>query len=142
MRILGGFIEENIVHDHDLHRAQRGGNVMSIRIGLRNILALDIDSHETAVERGVEHVGDAQSRFGVERNVPRLLELGAHGVVGDVAIAGQFMRERADVVRALHVILSAQRIDADARTAEVSGQHREVGHRQNGGAALAMLGDS
>ena len=36
------------------------------------------------------------------------------GVVRDVAVAGQFVRERAHVAGALHIVLAAQRIHADA----------------------------
>ena len=65
--------------------------------------------------RGVEHVGDAQARLGVERRAPQRLEHRARRVVGDVAIAGQLVRERAHVAGALHVVLAAQRVHADAR---------------------------
>ena len=92
-------------------------DVLRVRIGLRDILALDVEPLEAAVERGVEHVRNAQAGLGVERDVPRLFEVGAHRGIGNVAIAGQLMRKGADVVGTLHVVLAAQRIDADARRA-------------------------
>ena len=63
-------------------------------------------------------------------------------IAGDVAIARQFVRERAHVAGALHVVLAAQRIHADARTADIAGRHRQVGDRDHGGRALAVLGDA
>ena len=57
-----------------------------------------------------------------------------------MAVAGQLVRERADVVGALHVVLTAQRIDADAGASEVAGRHRQIRHREHRRAALAMLG--
>ena len=45
----------------------------------------------------------------------------AHRVVGDVAIAGQLVREAAHVAAALHVVLPAQRVHADAGAADVAG---------------------
>ena len=72
----------------------------------------------------------------------RLLEDVAHRVVRDVAIARQFVRERAHVAGALHVVLAAQRVHADAGAADIAGRHGEVGDRHDGGRALAVLGDA
>ena len=52
------------------------------------------------------------------------------------------MRERAHVARALHVVLAAQRIYADAWPADIAGRHREIGDRHHGGRTLAVLGDA
>jgi hypothetical protein len=59
-----------------------------------------------------------------------------------VAIAGQFVREAAHVAGTLHVVLPAQRIDADALAAEVTGGHGKVGDGDHRGRALGMLGDA
>ena len=66
----------------------------------------------------------------------------AHRVVGDVPVAGQLVRERAHVAGALHVVLAAQRVDADAVAADVAGGHGEVGHAHDHRRALAVLGDA
>ena len=66
----------------------------------------------------------------------------AGGVVGDVPIAGKLVRERAHVAGALHVVLAAQRVHADAGPADVAGRHGEIGDRHDGGRALAVLGDA
>ena len=47
-------------------------------IGLGDVLALEVQALEAAVERGVEHVGDPQARLGIERHAIRRLEL-RHG---------------------------------------------------------------
>ena len=52
------------------------------------------------------------------------------------------MRERAHVAGALHVVLTAQRVHANAFAADVSGRHSEVGDRHDRGRALAVLGDA
>ena len=52
------------------------------------------------------------------------------------------MRERAHVARALHVVLAAQRIHADAGPADVARRHGEVGDRHDRRRALAVLGDA
>ena len=111
-------------------------------IGLRDVFALDVHALEAAVERGVEHVRDAQARLGLQRHAPRSLEQRAHGRVRDVTVARQLVRERAHVARALHVVLAAQRVHADAFAADVAGGHREVRDADDGGRALAVLGDA
>jgi hypothetical protein len=64
------------------------------------------------------------------------------GLIRDVAIAGELMRERAHVTRALHVVLTAQRIHAHTFAAQVAGRHRQVGDAHHHRRALAVLGDA
>ena len=109
-------------------------------IGLRDVLALDVQALELAVERRLEHVRDAQARLVLQRHAPGVLELRAHLVVGDVAVARELVRERAHVAGALHVVLAAQRIHADALAADVAGRHGEVRDAHDHGRALAVLG--
>ena len=47
--------------------------MMGVGIGLQDVLALDVEALERAVDRGVEHVGDAQARLLVERARPTSL---------------------------------------------------------------------
>ena len=117
-------------------------HMLGVGIGLQDVLALHVEAHEGAFDRGIEHVGNAQARLRVELDVPHRLELLAHRVAGDVAIAGQFVRERAHVAGALHVVLAAQRVHADAGPADIAGRHRQIGDRDDGGRALAVLGDA
>ena len=70
------------------------------------------------------------------------LEQVARGVVGDVAIARQLVREAAHVAGALDVVLAAQRVHADAGAADIAGRHGEVGDRHHRRRALAVLGDA
>ena len=72
----------------------------------------------------------------------RLLVELARRVVRHVAVARIFVRERAHVARALHVVLAAQRVYADALAADVAGGHGEVCHAHHHGRALRMLGDA
>ena len=142
MGVVRGLVEEEVVHDDAFHRRQRRHHMLGVGIGLQDVLALHIDAHEGAFDRGIEHVGDAQARLRIELDVPHRFELVAHRVARDVAIARQFVRERAHVAGALHVVLAAQRVHADAGTADIAGRHREVGDRDDRGRALAVLGDA
>ena len=71
-----------------------------------------------------------------------LLEQLARRIDRDVAIARELVRERAHVAGALHVVLAAQRVHADAAPADIAGRHGEVGDRHHRGGALAVLGDA
>ena len=57
-----------------------------------------------------------------------------------MAIAGQFVREAAHVAGALHVVLAAQGVHADAGPADIAGRHGKVGDRHDRRRTLRMLG--
>ena len=70
VRVVRGLVEEQVLHDDAFHRGEPGRDVLRVRVGLQDVLALDVDALERAVDRGVEHVGDAQARLLVERARP------------------------------------------------------------------------
>ncbi len=142
MREFRRLVQEDVVDHHAFHGAEAGGDMLRVRVGLRDVLALDVDALEIAVDRLVDHVRDSQARLVGEAETPERLETLAHRVVGDVAVAGELVRERAHVARALHVVLAAQRIDAGADLADIAGRHRKVRHAHDHGRALAVLGDA
>ena len=140
--VFGGLVQEQVLDDDALHRHQAGRDVVGVRVRLRDVLALDVEALEAAIDGLVEHVGDAQARLVVELGAPERLEALAGGVVRDVAVAGELVRERAHVAGALDVVLAAQRVHAGAELADVAGRHGDVGHAHHHGRALAVLGDA
>ena len=66
----------------------------------------------------------------------------AHVVLRDVPVAGELVREGPHVAGALHVVLPAQRVHADALAADVAGDHGQVGHAHHHRRALGVLGDA
>jgi hypothetical protein len=59
---------------------------------------------------------------------PRLARTAVAGLcVGDVAIADKLVWERTHVARALHVVLTSQRVDAYTFTPNVTGDHGQIG---------------
>ncbi len=114
--------------------------MLRVRVGLRHVLALHVQRLETAVERGLEHVRNAQARLGLELHAPFGVEQGTRGRVRHVPVAGEFVRERTHVARTLHVVLAAQRVHAHAFAADIAGGHREIGDAEHHRAALAVLG--
>ncbi|MNL74855.1 hypothetical protein D3C87_2005590 [compost metagenome] len=75
------------MHHDAFHRRQTGRYMLGIGIGLQDILALDIDALERAIDGRIQHVGNAQARLIVERHAPELLEGLARRIIGNVAIA-------------------------------------------------------
>ena len=116
--------------------------MLGVRIGLRRILALYVQGLEAALERRLEHVGNAQPRLRVDGHAPFVAEQLARRGVGQVAVPGQLVRERSHVAGALDIVLAAQRVHAHAFLADVARGHREVRDAHDHGAALAVLGDA
>ncbi len=106
MRVVGGLVEEQILHHHAFHGGEAGGHVAGVRIRLHDVLALDVETLEAAIDGGVEHVGDAQAWLRIELHAPQPLEHLSHVIGSDVAIAGEFMREGAHVAGALDIVLA------------------------------------
>ena len=57
-------------------------------------------------------------------------------------VAGEHVRQPAEVAGSLHVVLPAQRIHAAARDAHVAGKHRKVGDSQHVLVAHGVLSDA
>src|SRR3546814_9587382 len=89
---------------NDLHRRQPLRNMMRVGIGLENILALDVERAECAVDCGIEHVGDAQPRLRIDRDAPVRLEQRASCPIRNVAIARKLVREAAYVAGTLDIV--------------------------------------
>ena len=64
MREARGLVEEEVLDDDEVQTAQCGLDVPGVGVGLRDVLALDVEPSEGPGDRGVEHVGDPQSRLG------------------------------------------------------------------------------
>ena len=115
--------------------------MVGVRVRLGDVFTVHIDGLEGAIERCLEHVRNTQARLGLNFHAPRLAEQRTNGRVRHVAVAREFVRERAHVAGALHVVLATQRVHAHAFAADVAGGHREVRNAHDHRAALAMLGN-
>ena len=142
MGVIGRLDQEQILHHDAFHGREPRRHMLGVGVGLQNVLALDVDGLERAIDRGVDHVGNAQAGLGIEMHAPQRLERRPRRVFRDVAVARHLMREGAHVARALHVVLSAQRVHADALAPDIAGGHGEIGDGDHRGRALAVLGDA
>ena len=140
MRVLGGFVQEDVLHDDALHRRQGSIHMLGVGVRLRNVFALAIQGFETAIQRGLKHIGNAQAGLGADGHTPCSFELAAHRGVGHMAVAGQLVREAAHVATALHIVLATQGVDAHALTPHHAARHGQVGNAQHHGRTLRMLG--
>ena len=102
---LGRFVQKQVLHDDAFHGLKGRDHMLGIGVRLRDVLALYIEATEAAVERRLEHVWNAQARFGIEMHAPRRFEQHARWPVGDVAITWEFVRERTHIAGALHIVL-------------------------------------
>jgi hypothetical protein len=139
VRVFGGFVQEDILNDDAFHFFQRAGHVLCIRIGLNNIFAFTIQAHEGAFHCGSEHVRNTQAWFRIQYAIPCCFEFRTRDSVRNMTIAWQFVRERTHIAGTLHVVLTAQWIDAHTFAADVAGGHREVGDTNHGGRTLCMF---
>ena len=74
VRVTRGLIQEKIL-DHDaFHRGHPGGDVLRVGIGLDDVLAFNVNALERSFAGGIQHVGDAQAGFVLQRNVPGFFE--------------------------------------------------------------------
>ena len=139
--ILGGFVQEDVLHNKTIQRAERSFHMLGIGIGLGNVLTLHIHGLEAAGDGGIKHVGNSQARLIVDGHVPGLLKPGSNGRIAHMLIARQLVGEGAHVTGTLNVVLATERIHANTFTANVAGGHGQVGNAHHHGRALAVLGD-
>src|SRR3546814_19383219 len=64
VRVLGGFVQEDVLNDDALHRCQRLGYMLGVGVGLNDVLALAIQALEGAAYGRIENVRNAQARLG------------------------------------------------------------------------------
>ena len=93
MRKGRGLVEEQVLDDDAFHRFERGIDMLGVGVRLRNILALDEDPFEAAIDGGIQHVRNAKAGLRIEMHVPQGLELVANNLVRNMTIAGELMRE-------------------------------------------------
>ena len=115
-----------------------------LRVGVRlhNVLAHTVQPLEAARERGLKHIGDAQSGLWRDGDPPSRPKFRPHFGAIDGLVARQLMGKAAHVATALDVVLSSERVHPHALAAIHATRHREVTNPNHSGGALNMLRDS
>ncbi len=103
-------------------------HVVDIRLGVGQVLAEDVEGLDLAVEQAVHHLGDHQAGLvGQVVDAPGRFELGPRWPDRSPSGSREDIGQRPHVAGALHVVLSAQRVDAAAFEAHVAQEHLEIG---------------
>ena len=123
-------------------REQRD-RVLLVGLGLRRILADDVERVEFAAFHRVEHFGEVPARARAAASTSHARSNFARLAGSSTSLAARkLVGKRAHVAAALHVVLSAQRIRPRAVAADVTGEQREVDQRADVVDGVVMLGDA
>ena len=131
--------EEDLLHDKEIELRQRIADIVGVRVDQAHLFAEDIHRLEAAVVDGVDHQVVIEARLRRQRDIPRLLELGANRRIVHLLVAREEIRHRAVIARSLHVVMSAQRICARSRPHVVAGRQQQIRDRRRGVGTHDML---
>ncbi len=139
---ITGFRQENILYDQVLQFCQRLPGVMHVGIGHRRILTHDVHATDGAGVRRMHDLDHGQARLGIEFRFPQLLEPGARRITAHGLVVREHHRDQARVGRALHVVLTAQRMQAGTGPTDLTGHHRQRNQAPRVVRAVDMLRDT
>jgi hypothetical protein len=134
--------EEDLLHDEMVEAAQPVLDVVRVGVGLRGILADDVERRQVAPVHRAQHLGEVHAAPRRDDRVPPLAHPRARVVILlDVLEARQLVGDRAHVAAALHVVLAAKRIAARSPAADVPGQQRQIDQREDVVDGVVVLRD-
>ncbi len=136
-----GLGHKDILHDDQLQLFKGLTHRRQLGVRLEWIFPHDVRGTHFAVSDPVRQLADAIAGMGRQRrHAPGFGELGPVLRVVDVLIARIGIRQRTHVARALHVVLTAHRVNPCIRLAEVAREQRQAGQGTHGFHALVELG--
>ena len=102
--------------------------MIGIGVGHHRIFAVDVQAFDLSANGCAEYVGSVNSDFIAERNTPGVFEFLHHFGICNLLISRKVGGLRSHIAGALDIVLSAQRIDAAARPAQLAAEHRHIRH--------------
>ncbi len=120
---IGGLGHENVLHHQMFEIGQACSRMVGVWVGHGRILAFDIHAGDAALAGGINDFDYCQAGLAVEFCFPQGFELGMGFRVVDTDIIREAHRDQTDIGRALHVVLTAQGVEAGAATADLAGDH-------------------
>ncbi len=114
---------------------------MRVRLGLRGVLADEVERLHPAVVEAAHHLVEAVAGRLRHLRAPCLGELAADLGVVHGLVAGEVHGVRARVVQALDVVLTTERVEPGRLVAEVPCHEDEVRERPDVVDAAGVLGD-
>src|ERR1700737_3256708 len=108
----------------------------------QRILTDDVErSHLTALHR-VEHFVEAPPALARDLHAPRSFEFSTQRIVAYALESRKTIGDSAHVSAALHIVLTAQRVQSAAKSSNVAGEQREVDEREDVVDCVVVLGDA
>ncbi len=139
--LAAGVVQEQVLGDQELQLVQPLLDMVRVRLGLRGVLADQVERPDAPVVQPGHHLVEAVPRRLGERDPPGLGELAPDLGILLGLVPRQVARVRASVVQALDVVLPAQRVQAGRLVPEVAGHQHEVGQRPDVVDRGRVLGD-
>ncbi len=137
-----GLGQEDVLHDQHLQLGKRLPRVIDVGIGHRRVLAHDVHAADLPACTASMISTTVRPGFGSSVVAPDRFELRARCRVVDALVVGIHHRDQSDVARALDVVLTAQRMQAGARPADLAGHHRQRDQAARVVGAVDMLRDA
>ena len=105
--VARGLRKVDVLHDEELQPAQRLAHILRVRVGGDRVFALDVPRLQLARVDRLDHAVVVETILGRQGHAPLGLELASNIRIIDLLIAGVDVRHRAEVARALHVVMAA-----------------------------------
>ena len=125
VRIGAGFGDEDVLHHQMLEMRERGARVVEVGVRHRGVLAHDVHALDLVVMHRVHDLDHGLAALRIERDAPGGFVLGADLGVLHRLVVGEEHRDQAGIRGALHVVLSAQRMQPGARAADLAADQRQ-----------------
>ena len=136
-----GLVQEEVLRDHELELREPLLDVVRVRLGLRRVLADQVQRLDPPVMKAGHHLVEAVAGALGQVGAPGGRELRADVGVVPRLVARKVVRVRAGVVQPLDVVLAAQRVEPRRLVAEVPRHQDEVRERPDVVDAAGVLGD-
>ena len=133
-------VQEDVLRDDELARRQALLDVARVRLGVRRVLADQVERLRPAVVEPRDDLVEPVAGRLRHLDAPRRRELRADLRVVDRLVPRQVRRVRAGVVQPLDVVLAAERVQPGRLVAEVAGHQDEVRERPDVVDAARVLG--
>ena len=131
--------EEDVLHHEEFQLLQRVLDLVDVGLDQVDLLAEDVHRLHLALLDALDHLVVIEPLFRGELDLPGRLELRDDLALGEFLVAGQLLGRAAVVSRALHVVVSAERIGARPRSHVIARDEQQVGNCRGGIGAHRVL---
>ncbi len=134
--------EEDLLHHQPVELGERLARVMHFGVRHRRVFAHDVHAADLPSVDRVHDLDYGEPGPGIECSAPQLFEARACLVVVNALIVREHHRDQPRVGGALHVVLTAQRVQTRARTTHLAGHQAQRDETPRVVRAVHVLGDA